>query len=344
MLFCFLFLFSSVSVVKANEIVAGTQISENTNFPDSDANYQVTFTYEVTDENVVKVDLIGNFQFYDQARVNDYKNGGTSYQTYLPFDYKLGMVNTSYDISGSSAIPINMNEVQENIYSVTIPLPGDQYLYQYQLTYNGGTVTSVMDSTNLSYTASNGSNCKWSYIYVESKDDCLAGQEYIYPRQDGKTGKVEYIEYTTSYGIDELIPVYTPYGYDSSKEYKTLYLNGSEYEWFFVGSAANIIDNLIAEGLLAECIVVGTNVISPFNVDVENGYKIGVENTVNTIIPLIESNYSVSTDPNDRAICGLSANGASVHTLIGMYPEAFGYYAAFSSGPENVVLDPEILN
>lgn len=43
----------------------------------------------------------------------------------MPFDYKLGMVNTSYDISGSSAIPINMNEVQENIYSVTIPLPGD---------------------------------------------------------------------------------------------------------------------------------------------------------------------------------------------------------------------------
>ena len=51
-----------------------------------------------------------------------------------------------------------------------------------------------------------------------------------------------------------------PKGYDSSKVYKTIYVShgggGNEAEWMGIGAIPNIMDNLIAEGEVADAVVV----------------------------------------------------------------------------------------
>ena len=319
---------------------AGVVIEENTDFPEVETDYQATFTF-VADEDYEKVELIGNFQFYDEEGIKAYELGGTPV-CHAPTEYKPGMINTGYDVATMTNMPIEMKKA-DNVYTITLPLPATEYCYAFQAVKADGTTEKILDPTNLPYTI-NGSNCRWSLIYVGSADDCLPGQEYIYPRTDEKTGTWEYVEYTTNWDAQDVLYVYLPYGYDETKEYKTLYLNGSEYEWPFIGAANNIFDNLIAEGLLEPTVIVTTNLVSAYRVDASQGIPIAGENTVKAIIPYVEEHYSVSKNPLDRAIAGLSINGVSVHYMAGTYPEEFGYFASFSGGSAGVEFDAAVLN
>ena len=54
--------------------------------------------------------------------------------------------------------------------------------------------------------------------------------------------------------------IYLPHDYDTNKTYKTIYLahggGGNDVEWMNIASANNIMDNLIADGEVADAIVV----------------------------------------------------------------------------------------
>ena len=65
-------------------------------------------------------------------------------------------------------------------------------------------------------------------------------------------GSYQYDTYIAYDGTENCLVIYLPNGYSLGNNYKTIYLahgnGGNEIEWCQLGSAGNIVDNLIAEG------------------------------------------------------------------------------------------------
>ena len=304
----------------------GVTIAENTDFPEVKVDNQVTFTY-IAPEGTQDVALIGNFHFYYPEEVISYV-AGHRFQTYTPYEYEPDMYNTGYDVAAYGYMEFAMDNVAGNVWQITMPLPGTQYFYDFVVTDKDGKKTTIKDPTNLPF-ANNGADSGHSLIYVGDKDHCIEGQEYIYPREDEKVGTVEYVDYTDINGDKRTIGVYLPYGYDVNGSYKTLYLchggGGNEVEWFNIGSAKNIYDNLIAEGEVEPTVVITMN-NTVYNF--ERGPS--VDNILKVIKPLVEAKYAVSKEADDRAIAGLSS-GASVTDQAALENnDEFAYYGIFS--------------
>ncbi len=66
------------------------------------------------------------------------------------------------------------------------------------------------------------------------------------------------------------------------------------------------------------------------------------------IIPYIDSHYSVYTDPDHRALAGLSMGGGQTLNIGLVHPEVFAYVGGFSNAPDtrqppsNLVPDPSV--
>ena len=110
--------------------------------------------------------------------------------------------------------------------------------------------------------------------------------------------------------------VYTPPGYDKSKQYPVLYLLGGSGDlaqtWYMHGQANFIMDNLLAEGKAVPMIIVMPNnqVINRSHPQhTELTFKILEREFKEVIIPFVESNYSVIKNRHGRAISGLSMGG-----------------------------------
>ncbi len=169
------------------------------------------------------------------------------------------------------------------------------------------------------------------------------------------------------------VVVYTPPGYGTDgKSYPVLYLlhGANDYErgWTEAGRANLIMDNLLAEGKTAPTIIVmpfGHNVSGSAGklpevkaLQATLGYSVPtatpggrgggpggaggtsyMENDLLTnVIPLVEKEYRVLTDPKHRAIVGYSM-GAGHSSTIGLnHPELFAYVGVFSGGAgENAI-------
>ena len=116
-------------------------------------------------------------------------------------------------------------------------------------------------------------------------------------------------------GLRDMI-VYTPAGYDPSKEYPVLYLMGGSGDltetWVMHGKANFILDNAIAEGKAEPMIVVFPNDqmvtrMHPQHTDL--AFPLMEQEYRKCIIPFVEERYSVIKDRRARAISGLSMGG-----------------------------------
>jgi len=156
-------------------------------------------------------------------------------------------------------------------------------------------------------------------------------------------------------GIDRRLYVYTPAGYETStQKYPVFYLlhgaGGDEDAWTNMGRAAQIMDNLIAQGKAKPMIVVMTN---------GNANQAGAQNDVpplpaaqgeegmasymrlagkfeehlvKDVVPFIEKNYRTLTGRDNLAIAGLSMGGMHTQTITNNNPGMFGYIGVFSMG------------
>lgn len=130
--------------------------------------------------------------------------------------------------------------------------------------------------------------------------------------------------------------VYTPPGYGLKPEtLPVLYLlhggNQSDDNWPKLGRAGFILDRLIADGKAKRMIVVMPDgyvadarrpsgaAPEPFTDDLLKG-----------VIPYVEANYTVSKEPKDRAIAGLSRGAAQTFSIFRDNPETFDYVGVFS--------------
>ena len=161
---------------------------------------------------------------------------------------------------------------------------------------------------------------------------------------------VEYFSNTTD--TTRRATVYLPPKFDASKKYSVLYLlhgiGGDEKEWL-QGVPNVILDNLYAEGKLADMIVVMPNGRAqkddrPIgNVYAGSAAFANFEHDlINDLIPFVEGKYNVYTDKDHRAIAGLSMGGGqSLNFGLG-HLELFSYVGGFSSAP-NTKMPEELI-
>lgn len=175
----------------------------------------------------------------------------------------------------------------------------------------------------------------------------------------GTVSKVWY--HSPTLDTDRRMTVYTPAGYEKGdRRYPVLYLlhgmGGDENAWTELGRAAQILDNLIAEGKVEPMIVVMPN----GNVDMAAApgeSSLGftpptialpktMEGTYEThfpdIVKFVDSTYRTIPDKNHRAIAGLSMGGFHSLQISKEYPDMFDYVGLFSAAilPDKKVSSP----
>lgn len=164
-------------------------------------------------------------------------------------------------------------------------------------------------------------------------------------------GKLTVVQYhSKTLGKLREMSVYTPPGYSANRKYPVLYLLhglGADYrQWTEWCQADNIADNLMADGKMQPVMMVFPNCDAKLTVtdtstvsrsgraDNFEGYrKPFEEDLLEDIIPYIDSHYSTLSDPEHRAIAGLSMGGGQ-SLNIGLYHlETFAFIGGFSSAP-----------
>lgn len=184
--------------------------------------------------------------------------------------------------------------------------------------------------------APTGYGCFRTINYLE-----VAEPEFRYHElRDVLHGQV-HMNYYTSAQTDrtKLCYVYTPAGYDpfGEKRYPVLYLQhgGGENEigWLRQGKIANIADNLIADGKMAEMVIV-MNTGYAFRADQTSHPAVGSfeEELVEDCIPYIDSHYAVMTDKKHRAVAGLSMGGIQAQKIAMHHTDMFASLGIFSGG------------
>ena len=234
-----------------------------------------------------------------------------------------------------------LKEGQFGIWEYTTDFKVAPEMYTYTFNVDGNT---VIDNNNM-WVNRDVSSLTSAFIVPGERAD-------LYTIQDVPHGTVSKVWYeSATAGFDRRLSVYTPAGYNptAKKRYPVLYvlhgIGGDEDAWIAQGRAAQILDNLIAQGKAKPMIVVFTNGnISQEAAPGENstGYTRPtmqlpqtMEGTFETAFPeivkFIDSNYKTIAKKQSRAICGLSMGGFHTLYISLNYPDMFGYSGMFSA-------------
>lgn len=286
--------------------------------PVINADGTVTFRYQAPNAN--KVEVTGDF---------------------LPtqkLEFEMNGQKISYDAPGVRELVKGANGVWE--YTTDYVVAPDMYTYTFRA--DG---TTVIDPNNVFV---NRDIASLTSVLLVAKEGARSDLYAIHRVPHGTVSKVWYPSATA--GFDRRLTVYTPAGYEQSKEkYPVLFvlhgIGGDEDAWVTQGRATQILDNLIARGQAKPMIVVFTNGnISQEAAPLENstGYTRPtmqlpqtMEGTFETSFPevvkFIDANYRTLAKKEARAICGLSMGG--FHTLYNTlnYPDLFNYSGMFSA-------------
>lgn len=238
-----------------------------------------------------------------------------------------------------------MTKKEDGIWTVTTnPLPPDIYTYSFRV--DG---LSVLDPVNANTKYGYGNYGAISIVQVPGD-----GPQF-YDVKDVPHGKVSILPYESkTLGVARTAWIYTPPGYENGDDYPVLYLyHGAgdiESGWTMIGRANNILDNLIAEGKAEPMVVVmplGQSMQSFWTgpseeavVTQDNGAPVNRNSLIesellNDIIPMIENEFKVATDPDNRAIGGLSMGGMITQTVGFNHPDLFHSIIIMSSGFQN---------
>lgn len=158
----------------------------------------------------------------------------------------------------------------------------------------------------------------------------------------------EVINYPTRNNGQRPVRVYTPPGYSTAVKYPVLYLHhgigGNENAWTSSeGNADNVMDFLYSEQKAKPMIVVMPNGRASGTGGNEQ-FDLFEDVLLNDLIPFIEKTYSASTDPDLRAIAGLSMGGGQTLNFGFKNYTKFTWIGAFSSAPNTRAAAQTITN
>ena len=186
------------------------------------------------------------------------------------------------------------------------------------------------------------------FIITKQKGDC--GD--LYSVNNVPHGNVNRVWYDSpTLGTSRRMIVYTPPTYEKGGKYPVLYLlhgaGGDEEAWPTLGRAAQILDNLIAEGKAKPMIVVMTNgnancdaapgewhrgMYKPaFMSHMDGKPKASTEEAYKDVMNYVENHYRVLKGQKNTAICGLSMGGYHTYAISKLYPGKFDYIGLFSA-------------
>ena len=219
------------------------------------------------------------------------------------------------------------------VWTITVT-PGKPNIYPYCFLVDG---MQVADPNNMFIFPNEG--------FKNSLVDVRGPVPSVQDIQDVPHGKVSYRYYhSNTCGIDRVMCVYTPAGYDpnGSERLPVLYLiHGmtDTYEtWFKVGHVNNILDNLIAEGKAKRMIVV-MPYANPYPEMILQGKAerydsmdtdLVTKEIMKEVKPFIEANYKVKTSAADRAVAGFSLGGRQALACGLGNPKSFKYVCAMA--------------
>ncbi len=256
---------------------------------------------------------------------------------------KNGMVTFQYKNDSARQVAVDVQfagrkemtrDASTGLWTVTLgPVAPDMYPYCYIV--DG---VSVMDPENPQYFPNEG--FKNSLLEVKSTDGVLPHDIRPVPH-----GRMEYVHYfSKSLGGTNNAIVYLPprYMQDRDKKYPVFYLisgtTDTEEVYYKVGRVNYILDNLIADKLAKEMIVVlpygnPTKLLAaPGGApQMQFGGDVFSKDLINDLMPYIEKNYRTINNSDNRAIGGFSRGGnqALLNGLTNL--DKFSYLCSYSS-------------
>lgn len=233
--------------------------------------------------------------------------------------------------------PQTMTKDETGLWTVTIgPVPPEIWIYNFRV--HGVDVT---DPSNPAVKPVPPGFAMSSFVEVPGDSPAF------YDSRPVPHGEVRMVEYESrTYGVTRSLWIYTPPNYDkNTAKYPVLYLlhgNGEAFNgWVMNGRAHIILDNLIADRKAQPMIVVmpqGHALQAP---NVGPLVRIGGETTMfsprfpndllEEVVPLVERDYRVIANADNRAIAGLSMGGGQALSIGLTHPELFHYVLGFSA-------------
>lgn len=233
-----------------------------------------------------------------------------------------------------------MVENKEGIWEYTTPQPLAPELYCYNFMVDG---LKINDPANV-YVIRDIASVFNVFIVGGERADYYKVNNVPH----GTMSKVWYE--SPSLGINRRMTVYTPAGYESSgKRYPVFYLlhgmGGDENAWSELGRAAQIMDNLIAQGKAEPMILVMTNgnaiqeaapgesslgMVTP-TMQLAKTMEGSFETHFPEVVKFVDKHYRTKANKKNRAIAGLSMGGYHSLHISKQYPDLFNYVGLFSA-------------
>ena len=224
-----------------------------------------------------------------------------------------------------------MDRQPDGTWRVSLRLDGGSYYYKF--------VADGVDHKDEGNATSVTSEPAWSTFTVEG--DTLRGR-YTAPVPDTDRGEVSVMTYPSSADERERSAyVWTPPDYDAERAeaYPVLYLQhggGQTWtDWVEVGHVDRILDNHYRRGEITPMVVVMAN---------GNGVDFPTEITTR-ITPTAEDRFNISSDPDRRALAGLSMGSGHTLDTLWAHPGEYGYIGVMSTfGTPPADADIEAIN
>lgn len=233
-----------------------------------------------------------------------------------------------------------MKKVNNDVWEYTTPKALAPELYSYSFMMDG---IKISDPSNVFMSRD---------VVTISNLFMIDGKESeLYKVQNVPHGSLSKVWYhSEKLNADRRITVYTPAGYETNgQKYPVLYLlhgmGGDEDSWSTLGRAAQILDNLIAQGKAKPMIVVMTNGNSDLQAawgESPTGYVTptielpkttdgSFEEAFPEVVTFVDKAYRTITKKESRAIAGLSMGGFHSMQISKEYPTLFNYIGLFSA-------------
>ncbi|WP_194396666.1 alpha/beta hydrolase [Microbacterium atlanticum] len=258
---------------------------------------------------------------------------------YQPSQYKPGLMR------GGGGYDVQMTDAGGGYWVTEVPLAAGANQYWFYV--NNNTNAWLADPANSPIFAPDGiafpQRRAFNKVFVpydEAKQNFapLAARQIELPREDSEKGTWSYVPIDIPNQTGRTLGVYLPPDYDPDRAepYKTIYMQHGggqdQSDWLNMGNVPVIMDNLLDDGTTEPAVVImtNTNYLGP----VGNQAVLGdaYPNLRNVVIPFVEANYNVSTEPIDRAFAGLSAGSIVTQNLIRDDVDLFAYWGPWSGG------------
>ncbi len=233
-----------------------------------------------------------------------------------------------------------MKKINNDVWEYTTPKALAPELYSYSFMMDG---IKISDPSNVFMSRD---------VVTISNLFMIDGKESeLYKVQNVPHGSLSKVWYhSDNLNADRRITVYTPAGYETNNQrYPVLYLlhgmGGDEDSWSTLGRAAQILDNLIAQGKAKPMIVVMTNGNSDLQAtwgESPTGYVTptielpkttdgSFEEAFPEVVTFVDKAYRTIAKKESRAIAGLSMGGFHSMQISKEYPTLFNYIGLFSA-------------